>query len=69
MTADKLFKGKSANEIDIGYHPSGFMIDKTAPPMDWYTKWEVDLNGNWHNKMPVCFHTLPSEGWIKGQKP
>lgn len=69
MMADKLSGRKSANEIDMGYHPSGFIIDKTAAPMDRYTKWEIEPNGNWHNKMPVCFHSLPSDGWVKGQKP
>jgi len=53
------------SEINIGYHPSGFKIDKTASPLDRYTRWDIDENGMWHNKKPVCFHELPGQGWIK----
>jgi len=58
----KTFK---ANEIDIGYHPSGFKIDKNAPPLDRYTQWNINEDGIWYNKKPVCFHALPDQGWIK----
>ena len=60
---------KKAKEIDIGYHPLGYRIDKTAPPMDRYTKWEIGSDGHWLNAIPVCFHALPEYGWIDGYKP
>ena len=66
---DDLSQQKRANEIDIGYHPSGFVIDKTAPPMDRYTQWKIYPDGAWHDKIPVCFHSLPEDGWIAGKKP
>ncbi|MDD4358117.1 MAG: hypothetical protein PHN98_12810 [Smithellaceae bacterium] len=56
-----------ATEIETGYHPSGFRIDKTASPMDRYTQWEIDGNGHWHNAKPVCFHAMPDQGWIKDE--
>lgn len=27
-----------ATEIDVGFHPGGYRIDKTAAPMNRYTK-------------------------------
>ncbi|MBN1574969.1 MAG: hypothetical protein JW913_00350 [Chitinispirillaceae bacterium] len=54
-----------ANEIESGYHPSGYKIDKTAPPMDFYTKWKIDDTGEWHDPVPVCFDSMPAEGWYK----
>ena len=54
-----------ASEIETGYHPSGFRIDKTGAPLDRYTQWEIDANGRWHSAKPVCFHTLPEQGWMK----
>lgn len=62
---DKKFK---ATQIDIGYHPDGFRIDKTTSPMNRYTKWEVESNGKWVNPKPVCFHALPRKGWHKVNK-
>jgi len=52
-------------EIDIGYHPDGFRIDKTASPLNRYTRWEIHDGGEWENPTPVCFDSLPAEGWIK----
>jgi len=54
-----------SNEIEIGYHPLGYRIDKTTSPMNRYTRWEIDKDGNWHNVIPVCFDSMPEEGWIK----
>jgi len=55
-------------EIDTGYHPLGFRIDKGADPLNRYTKWTIDSDGNWINSKPVCFHSLPTDGWIKEEK-
>lgn len=57
-----------ANEIDIGYHPEGYRIDKTASPMNRYTQWEIDSDGKWMNPKPVCFDSMPEDGWIKVEK-
>lgn len=52
-----------AQAITIGSHPDGYRIDKTAAPMNRYTKWIFDADGNWTNPEPVCFHLLPQTGW------
>ncbi len=52
-------------DITCGYHPEGYMIDKNAEPLDRYTQWEVPPMREWKNKKPVCFHSLPKDGWIK----
>ena len=57
----ELFK---ASDIRIGYHPKGYRIDKTASAMDLYTKWAIE-DGKWVNPKPVCFDSLPQEGWHK----
>ena len=57
-----------ATEIDVGFHPDGYRIDKTASPMDRYTKWEVLPGNRWIRPTPVCFHALPPSGWIKKDK-
>lgn len=54
-----------ANEIEIGYHPDGYRIDKTASPMNRYTKWDVSAEGRWSEPEPVCFDSLPQDGWLK----
>jgi hypothetical protein len=54
-----------ANEIEIGFHPAGFRIDKTTSPMNRYTKWDISADEHWFNPKPVCFDSLPQEGWIK----
>lgn len=57
-----------ASEIFVGYHPDGFRIDKTAAPMDRYTKWSIAENGDWSEAQPVCFHALPENGWVSMEK-
>ncbi|NQT01089.1 MAG: hypothetical protein HQ580_03625 [Planctomycetes bacterium] len=54
----------AATEINVGFHPEGFRIDKTASPMNRYTKWEILPGKKWRNPEPVCFDTLPKEGWF-----
>lgn len=54
-----------AAEIEIGHHPDGYRIDKTAAPMNRYTRWRVSPDGRWSDPAPVCFHELPGEGWAK----
>ena len=54
-----------AEEIRIGFHPAGYRIDKTASPMDFYTKWQITPEGEWINPKPTCFHSMPPEGWYK----
>jgi len=56
-----------ANEIDVGYHSDGYRIDKTASPMNRYTRWETTSAGEWTNPKPVCFDSLPQEGWLKAE--
>jgi len=53
-----------AEQISVGFHPDGYRIDKTASPMNLYTKWEILPGNQWHNPEPVCFDTLPKEGWF-----
>ena len=53
----------SADEIEIGYHPDGYRIDKNAEPMYRYTRWTVSDNGQWTDPQPVCFHSMPQSGW------
>ncbi len=55
----------TATEITVGYHPAGYRIDKTASPLNIYTKWEITAAGQWTNPQPVCFDSLPQEGWYK----
>ncbi|MBD3390846.1 MAG: hypothetical protein GF418_02335 [Chitinivibrionales bacterium] len=52
-------------EIDVGCHPRGYRIDKTATPLNRYTRWELNDNGMWSNPVPVCFDALPEDGWMK----
>ena len=56
------------NEIEIGYHPDGYRIDKTASAMNRYTKWEIAEGNRWCNPQPVSFDSLPEKGWIKKDK-
>ena len=57
----------SADEIDIGYHPDGYRIDKTASPLNRYTRWGMASDGSWVNPEPVRFDSLPHEGWLKAE--
>lgn len=54
-----------ADEVQVAYHPYGFRIDKTADPLNRYTKWEITDDNQWKNPTPVCFHSMPGKGWIK----
>ena len=54
----------SAKDINVGLHPDGYRIDKTASPMNRYTKWEILSGNRWSNPKPVCFDSLPREGWF-----
>ena len=54
-----------AIEVEIAYHPKGFRIDKTTSPMNRYTRWDITAEGKWANPKPVCFDSLPAEGWIE----
>lgn len=56
-----------AGEINIGYHPDGYRIDKTASPMNRYTRWNVSPEGEWNNPEPLCFDSLPENGWFKAK--
>ena len=58
-----------ASEIVVGSHPDGYRIDKTASPMDFYTRWEITSDGRWINPEAVCFDSLPQEGWLKTGDP
>ena len=57
----------SASEIKKGYHPGGYRIDKTASPMDYYTKWEITPEGKWINMKATCFDSMPQAGWHKAE--
>jgi len=54
-----------ATEIDVGFHLDGYRIDKTASPMNRYTKWEILPGNRWVHPIPVCFDSLPERGWFK----
>ncbi len=54
-----------ATEIEVGFHPDGYRIDKTASPMNRYTKWETHSGHRWTHPRPVCFDSLPVDGWFK----
>jgi len=53
-----------ATEVTVGFHPDGYRIDKTASPMNRYTKWDILPGNHWHNPEPVCFDSLPQHGWF-----
>jgi len=59
---DRTFK---ATEITVGFHPDGYRIDKTASPMNRYTKWDILPSNRWCNPEPVCFDALPEKGWFE----
>jgi len=56
-----------ATEVTVGFHPDGYRIDKTASPMNLYTKWEISNDGRWHSPEPVDFDALPEDGWFKAE--
>lgn len=63
-----------ASEVTVGFHPSGYCIDKTTAPMNRYTKWKIVSEKDWCdpeawcNPEPVCFDSLPQNGWITKDK-
>ncbi len=57
-----------ATEINVGFHPAGYRIDKTASPMNRYTKWDILSGNHWCNPKPVCFDSLPQQGWFAKDK-
>ena len=58
----------SSTDIQIGLHPDGYRIDKTASAMNRYTKWDILQGNHWCNPKPVCFDSLPEQGWFKKDK-
>ena len=58
----------NSTEIQIGFHPDGYRIDKTVSAMNRYTKWEILQGNHWCNPKPVCFDSLPEQGWFKEDK-
>ena len=58
----------NVTQIDIGFHPAGYRIDKTASPMNRYTKWDILQGNHWCNPKPVCFDSLPEQGWFAKDK-
>lgn len=58
----------NATDVTIGFHLDGYRIDKTASPMDRYTKWDILPGNHWVNPKPVCFDSLPQNGWIVKDK-
>jgi len=57
-----------AEEVTIGFHPEGYRIDRTATPMNRYTKWQIISGKVWCEPKPVCFDSLPQSGWIAVDK-
>jgi hypothetical protein len=57
--------GLRAADVDIGYHPEGYRIDKTASAMNRYTQWDISSEGEWQDPRPVCFSSLPESGWVR----
>ena len=55
----------AAEDIKKGFHPDGYRIDKSASPLDFYTKWEITPEGKWTNSKPACFDSMPGKGWSK----
>lgn len=58
----------SPEQITIGFHPDGYRIDRTASPMNRYTKWQVQPRNQWRDPEPVCFDSLPQQGWFAKDK-
>jgi hypothetical protein len=54
----------NATDVTIGFHPDGYRIDKTASPINRYTKWEILSGNRWRDPEPVCFDALPRDGWF-----
>lgn len=57
-----------AKDVVVGFHPDGYRIDKTTSAMNRYTKWEILKDNHWCNPKPVCFDSLPQQGWVAKDK-
>ena len=57
-----------ATEVEVGFHPAGYRIDKTASAMNRYTRWNVVPGRGWCEPEAVCFDALPQQGWFKKDK-
>ncbi|MDH4241407.1 MAG: hypothetical protein OEW48_17755 [Phycisphaerae bacterium] len=57
-----------ATEIKVGFHPNGYRIDKTASPVNRYTKWQIQSGNKLRNPQSVCFGSLPQKGWFAKDK-
>ena len=55
-------------KVTVEFHPDGYRIDKTAPPMNRYTKWDILPGNHWCSPRSVCFDSLPHGGWIAKDK-
>ena len=58
----------NAKDVTVGFHQDGYRIDKTATPMNRYTKWRIMSGRGWCNPKPVCFDSMPQQGWIAKDK-
>ena len=58
----------NAEQITVGFHPDGYRIDKTASPMNRYTKWRILPGNRWRDPEPVCFDSMPEKGWVVKDK-
>ena len=58
----------NAKDVTVGFHQDGYRIDKTATPMNRYTKWRILPGRGWCNPKPVCFDSMPQQGWIAKDK-
>jgi len=54
----------NAGDVVVGFHPNGYRIDKTATPMNRYTKWQIIPGKGWCNPKSVYFDSLPEKCWI-----
>lgn len=57
-----------AIDIEVGFHPRSYRIDKTAAPMNRYTKWDILPGNHWCDPQPVCLDALPPSDWIVKDK-
>ena len=57
-----------AREVTVGFHPEGYRIDKTTSPMNRYTRWDILPGNHWCDPKPVCFDSLPQQGWFAKER-
>ena len=53
-----------AKDVRVGFHPDGYRIDRAASAMNRYTKWQTKPGDRWRDPEPVCFDSLPQQGWF-----